>query len=409
MVFDPTCAFALETKGGMRFVYARCKFGLEIYIHGRHVSDFALVSGVGAEGDYYIVTVSGTINLDGISSWSVGDSAIFASGSWVQVTRTDLVISVNSNQGVVVLDTDNINEGISNLYYTENRVTGNVDVAANTVSRHTHSNKAILDAITDEGSGQVITTIERGRLLTQNEKNAIVGTSGSVDTANRFVTDIDPRLISGSALVGNIQYYNGTKWQPLAAGVSGSFLHGKGAAAPNWLTPALSMKRIALVTPDGSGFLTFSDSRLATAKTLLVRVNTNPSGSANSRIILRINGDATARYAWTVRRGTTNQSATSVNQFSLTGTATGTGLLTSARRLFGELTFAQISTNAIHSIRYKGGFVGQSGPTVAPTVVESIGAYYPLAPATIASLQIRMEGASERVTSNSFMEIWILS
>jgi len=41
-------------------------------------NDPTLVSGVGAEGDYYIVSVSGTINLDGISSWSVGDSAIFA-------------------------------------------------------------------------------------------------------------------------------------------------------------------------------------------------------------------------------------------------------------------------------------------------------------------------------------------
>jgi hypothetical protein len=42
------------------------------------------------------------------------------------------VDSVNSQTGVVVLDTDNINEGSSNLYYTESRVSLNTSVAANT-------------------------------------------------------------------------------------------------------------------------------------------------------------------------------------------------------------------------------------------------------------------------------------
>ncbi len=36
-----------------------------------------LASGVGTTGDLYEVSVSGTTNLDGISSWSVGDFAIF--------------------------------------------------------------------------------------------------------------------------------------------------------------------------------------------------------------------------------------------------------------------------------------------------------------------------------------------
>ncbi len=42
------------------------------------------------------------------------------------------VTSVNGDVGVVVLDTDNINEGSSNLYYTESRVSLNTSVAANT-------------------------------------------------------------------------------------------------------------------------------------------------------------------------------------------------------------------------------------------------------------------------------------
>jgi len=43
-----------------------------------------------------------------------------------------LVDSVNGQAGIVVLDTDDINEGSTNLYYTESRVTANTSVTANT-------------------------------------------------------------------------------------------------------------------------------------------------------------------------------------------------------------------------------------------------------------------------------------
>jgi hypothetical protein len=45
---------------------------------------------------------------------------------------TGLVDSVNGQSGDVVLDTDDIDEGDTNLYYTEARVSANTDVAANT-------------------------------------------------------------------------------------------------------------------------------------------------------------------------------------------------------------------------------------------------------------------------------------
>jgi trimeric autotransporter adhesin len=71
-----------------------------------------------------------------------------AMSDWHQLaTPTDLVLSVNGQVGTIVLTTSNIAEG-SNLYYTEARVQANVDVAANTAARHTHTNKAILDATT---------------------------------------------------------------------------------------------------------------------------------------------------------------------------------------------------------------------------------------------------------------------
>ena len=50
-------------------------------------------------------------------------------------------------------DTDDLPEGGTHLYYTEARVSANADVAANTADRHNHTNKALLDTLTDGGTG----------------------------------------------------------------------------------------------------------------------------------------------------------------------------------------------------------------------------------------------------------------
>jgi hypothetical protein len=42
----------------------------------------ALASGVGTKGDYYVVSVSGTTNLDGITTWGVGDWAVYNGTAW---------------------------------------------------------------------------------------------------------------------------------------------------------------------------------------------------------------------------------------------------------------------------------------------------------------------------------------
>jgi hypothetical protein len=80
----------------------------------------ALVSSVGVAGNYYVVSVAGNTNLNGITDWQLGDWAIFNGSSWEKVDNTDAVISVNGQVGAVVLTTTNISEG-TNLYYTDSR------------------------------------------------------------------------------------------------------------------------------------------------------------------------------------------------------------------------------------------------------------------------------------------------
>lgn len=49
----------------------------------------ALASGVGTKGDYYVVSVAGSTNLDGVTLWGVGDWAVFNGTAWQKVDGGD--------------------------------------------------------------------------------------------------------------------------------------------------------------------------------------------------------------------------------------------------------------------------------------------------------------------------------
>ena len=88
----------------------------------------ALASSVGTNGHYYIVSVDGSTNLNGITDWQIGDWAIFAGTTWQKVDNTDSVASVNGYTGTVSLVTGDVLEGAgslparpSQLYFTDAR------------------------------------------------------------------------------------------------------------------------------------------------------------------------------------------------------------------------------------------------------------------------------------------------
>ena len=62
----------------------------------------ALAGGVGTKGNYYKVSAAGTTSIDGIASWSVGDTIIFDGTAWDKIDGiTNEVISVAGLYGVV--------------------------------------------------------------------------------------------------------------------------------------------------------------------------------------------------------------------------------------------------------------------------------------------------------------------
>lgn len=106
-----------------------------------------LASGIGTKGYYYIVSVAGTTNIDGITDWNLGDWIIFDGTAWQQVDNTDAVVSVNGYTGAVSLTTSDISEG-TNQYFTTSRA--RQSVSAGTGISYDNSTGVITNSAPDE-------------------------------------------------------------------------------------------------------------------------------------------------------------------------------------------------------------------------------------------------------------------
>ncbi len=112
---------------------------------GADIGDVAVRSD---ESQSYILAVSGGAAL--LSNWQL------------LLTPTDAVLSVNGQTGVVVLDTDDVAEGSSNLYYTEGRVSANVTVVAN------QADIAFVSGTTDTNATNIATNIANITFISGN-------------------------------------------------------------------------------------------------------------------------------------------------------------------------------------------------------------------------------------------------
>jgi hypothetical protein len=89
-----------------------------------------LADGVGNAGDVYLVSVAGTQNLgSGPIIFAVGDWVVYNGSIWEKSINSNAVVSVNGQTGVVSLDTDDVGEGSTNLYFTDQRATDAVGAA----------------------------------------------------------------------------------------------------------------------------------------------------------------------------------------------------------------------------------------------------------------------------------------
>lgn len=81
-----------------------------------------LTDGTGNNGDVYYVETAGTQFTPAIT-FKIGDKVVYngVTNKYEKWDMTDRVDSVNGQEGVVVLDTDDISEGTTNQYFTTTR------------------------------------------------------------------------------------------------------------------------------------------------------------------------------------------------------------------------------------------------------------------------------------------------
>jgi len=165
-----------------------------------------LTSSVGNKGDYYIVSVAGTTNLNGITDWQVGDWAVFNGSVWQKIDNTDAVQSVNGQTGVVVL-TANMVGATPNTSYINvgtglsggGQLNGNVSVSVGTVPVANVSGAVPNTVNVIAGTG-----MSGGGALTGNVTISLANTAVTANTYGNasiipvFAVDAQGRITSAS-------------------------------------------------------------------------------------------------------------------------------------------------------------------------------------------------------------------
>jgi hypothetical protein len=91
-----------------------------------------LTSSAGTKGFYYVVSVAGSTNLNGITDWKVGDWAVFNGSVWEKIDNTDAVTSVNGFTGTVVLTASDVGAQPAGTYVTSVSATSPVTSSGGT-------------------------------------------------------------------------------------------------------------------------------------------------------------------------------------------------------------------------------------------------------------------------------------
>ena len=200
-----------------------------------------LASGTGVTGEFYIVSVAGTTNLDGITDWQVGDWAIFvevgATDTWQKIDNTSAILGsgtadkiakwTGSNTlatGLIADDGTDVTIGNSgNLIVEGNTTLGNADTDTTTVKgpgvfeETTQFNVGIgLSSTPDYGTAGQVLTSGGGSATANTWTTPTTGTVTSVgltETGDALTITGSPVTSSGTINIAGAgtasQYING--------------------------------------------------------------------------------------------------------------------------------------------------------------------------------------------------------
>lgn len=183
------------------------------------------------------------------------------------LTPTDAVLSVNSQTGIVVLDTDDVAEGATNLYYTDGRAQAAVTGAASTIVT---SNLTVARAIVSDGSGKVAVAT-----TTATEIGYVNGVTSAIQTQ---LDSKQTRVLPSNAQMVYVSY------------LSGSDVTGNGSYDKPYQTVAFAMTTITDASSNKPYVVALQGARQIETTDIFMKPYTFIVGQMQRATYIRING-----------------------------------------------------------------------------------------------------------------------
>jgi len=194
-----------------------------------------LVSSVGVNGYYYVVSVAGSTNLNGITDWQVGDWAIFNGTIWQKIDQTNLVSSVNGQTGAVSISYADLAGAIP----TWNQNTTGTAAGLSTTL-----------AIASGGTGQTSASAAFNALSPITTTGDLILGNGT-NSATRLAIGANGYLLSSNGTTAS--------WQPAPAGGVTTFAGGTTGLTPaSATTGAITLAGTLIVGNGGTGATTLT-------------------------------------------------------------------------------------------------------------------------------------------------------
>ena len=150
-------------------------------------NDPTLTSSVGTKGDYYVVSVSGSTNLNGITDWVVSDWCVFNGSVWQKVDNSEVIYVSNVATGT----------GLTGGPITS---TGTVSLANTAVTIGTYGGATNVASFTVD---------QQGRLTSASNVTIAIGNS-NLQNSNVVLGNTTLTLGSTVSNVGNVTLENVT-------------------------------------------------------------------------------------------------------------------------------------------------------------------------------------------------------
>lgn len=218
-----------------------------------------LTSSVGTKGFYYVVNVAGSTNLNGITSWNIGDYAVFNGAVWEKIDNTDAVTSVNGQTGTVVLTAADVGATPNTTYVIAGTgLSGGGQLNAN-VTLDLANTSVVAGSYGDAANVSVIGVDAQGRITSATSTPIAISVGAVSGAVPNTVNILTSGLASGGgALTGNvtitvndIPVANVTGAVPNTRTVSaGGLLSGGGNLASN---VTISLTDVPLANVTGAG------------------------------------------------------------------------------------------------------------------------------------------------------------